>query len=141
MSLYENEQLCFFTQGMSLSPFGGLFSYPYHCMAAPAAVAPAHPTCSATSSPSRNHHSSRPWMRFNPYQIPTSVNSCQSLLTSRSTTTRSPGTSNSQHELSKSGVRSPVSGNHTYKGKAKQKTSPSKTTLKDSINELQNIHY
>ncbi|XP_029304106.1 T-box transcription factor TBX3-like [Cottoperca gobio] len=112
------------SQGISLSPFGGLFSYPYGYMAAPAL-----PACSATSTLARNHtfRSSRPWLRFNPYHIPTtSVTSGQNLLTSRS-----PGNSNSQYELSKSGSResSPVSDNHkSPKTKAKQKTASPKNS-------------
>ncbi|KAM7397729.1 hypothetical protein PAMA_005857 [Pampus argenteus] len=92
------------SQGISLSPFGGLFSYPYHYMAAPAANAPALPTSSATSTLARNHcfRSSRPWSRFSPYQMPTSS---QNLLR-----TRLPTSSYSQSELFKSGSResSPV---------------------------------
>ncbi|XP_074467257.1 T-box transcription factor TBX2b-like [Sebastes fasciatus] len=119
------------SQGISLSPFGGLFSYPYGYMAAPAL-----PTCSATSTLARNHcfRSSRPWLRFSPYQIPTtSVTSGQNLLT-----TRSPGSTNSQSEVSKSGgsrESSPVSDNHSHKTKAKQKTASPK-----NINELPNTH-
>ncbi len=126
--------LCFFTQGISLSPFGGLFSYPYHYMTAPAAIAPALPTCSATSALARSHclHSTRPWLRFNPYLIPTSVTSSQNLLT-----TRSADGPNSQSEPSKS--QSKESDNHSHKTKAKQKTSPLKNIIKGSINELQNI--
>ncbi|XP_070773633.1 T-box transcription factor TBX2b-like [Enoplosus armatus] len=111
------------SQGISLSPFGGLFSYPYRYMAAPAAVGPALPTSSATSTLARNHcfRSSRPWLRFSPYQIPTSVIASQNLLT-----TSSPGGSKSQSELSKSGSResSPVSNNRSHKTMAKQKTAP-----------------
>nr|XP_033494546.1 T-box transcription factor TBX2b-like isoform X1 [Epinephelus lanceolatus] len=122
------------SQGISLSPFGGLFSYPYSYMAAPAL-----PTCSATSTLARNHcfRSSRPWLRFSPYQVPTSVISSQSLLTSRS-----PCSSNSQSELSKSGSReaSPVSDNHSHKSKAKGKIAPTKNTAKGSSNELQKTH-
>uniref|UniRef100_A0A3Q3ES47 T-box transcription factor 2a n=1 Tax=Labrus bergylta TaxID=56723 RepID=A0A3Q3ES47_9LABR len=90
------------SQGIPLSPFGGLLSYPYRYMAAPAAIAPALPTCSATSTLARNHcfRSHQPWLRFNPYQIPTSAASCQNLLT-----TGSPASSNSLSELSKSGSR------------------------------------
>ncbi|XP_073335701.1 T-box transcription factor TBX2b-like [Pagrus major] len=121
------------SQGISLSPFGGSFSYPYRYVAAPAAL----PTCSVTSTLARNNcfRSPRPWLRYNPYLIPTSVTSSQNLLTARS-----PGSSNS--ELSKSGSResSPVSDNHSHQTKAKQKTAPPKNTVKSATNELQNIH-
>ncbi|XP_071317617.1 T-box transcription factor TBX2b-like [Trachinotus anak] len=95
------------SQGISVSPFGGLLSYPYRYMAAPAAVTPALPTSSATSSLTRNHcfRSSRPWMRLSPYQIPSS-------LTSSLLTTRSPGSSGLPYD------------NHSHKTKAKQKTAP-----------------
>ncbi|XP_068457140.1 T-box transcription factor TBX2b-like [Clinocottus analis] len=106
-------------QGMSLSPFGGLF-YPYGYMAAPALH-----TCSATPTPARNPclRSSRPWLQFSPYQIPTSVP-----LSQNSLSTRSPGSSNSQYEVSKSGSResSSVPDNHSHQIKAKQKTLPPK---------------
>ncbi|XP_042355767.1 T-box transcription factor TBX2b-like [Plectropomus leopardus] len=122
------------SQGISLSPFGGLFPYSYSYM-----TAPALPTCSVTSTLARNHcfRSSRPWLRFSPYQIPTSVTSSQSLLTTRST-----GSSNSQSELSKSGSResSPVSDDHSQKTKAGQKNASPKNTVKGSTNELQNTH-
>ncbi|XP_018548164.1 T-box transcription factor TBX2b [Lates calcarifer] len=128
--MFHLSQQMLASQGISLSPFGGLLSYPYRYMAAPAAIAPALPTCSATSSLTNNHHfrSSRPWLRFNPYQIPTSVTSCQSLLTTRS------NASNSRSELSKSGSResSPVYDDHSYKTKATQKTVPHKATVKSS---------
>ncbi|KAM6983893.1 T-box transcription factor TBX2b-like [Tautogolabrus adspersus] len=126
------------SQGIPLSPFGGLLPYPYRYMAAPASIAPALPTCSATSTLARNHcfRSHQPWLRFNPYQIPTSVTSCQNLLT-----TGSPASSNSQFELSKSGSResSPVSENPSERTKVKLKTAPIKTIVKESIKELQNL--
>ncbi|XP_028451438.1 T-box transcription factor TBX2b-like [Perca flavescens] len=119
------------SQGLSLSPFGGLFSYPYGYMAAPAL-----PTCSATSTLARNHcfRSSQPWLRFSPYQIPNSVNSSQNLFANRP-----PSSSNSQSKVSKSGSRqsSPVSDNQSHKTKAKQKCASPKIS-KCSVNELQN---
>ncbi|XP_069001717.1 T-box transcription factor TBX3-like [Embiotoca jacksoni] len=127
------------TQGLSLSPFGGLFSYPYRYMAAPGAVAPALHTCPATPSLARNHRYShtQPWLRFSPYQIPTSATLGQNLLS-----TRLPGRSHAQPELTKSGSResSPVSDNHSYQTKAKLKTVPPKAIVKSSTDKLQNIH-
>ncbi|XP_036976743.1 T-box transcription factor TBX2b-like [Acanthopagrus latus] len=121
------------SQGISLSPFGGSFSYPYRYVAAPAAL----PTCSVTSTLSRNNcfRSPRPWLRYNPYLIPNSVTTSHNLLTARSL-----GSSNS--ELSKSGSResSPVSDNHSHQTKAKQTIAPPKNTVKSSSHELQNIH-
>ncbi|XP_030010659.1 T-box transcription factor TBX3-like [Sphaeramia orbicularis] len=91
-----------------ISPFGGLFSYP-HYMAAPVAIAPALPTSSATSAlvRHRSFHSSRPWMRYSPYHIPSSVTSGQSLCRNRLS-------KGSQSDLSKSdsGEPSPVSDHH-----------------------------
>uniref|UniRef100_A0A3Q4HM59 T-box transcription factor 2a n=1 Tax=Neolamprologus brichardi TaxID=32507 RepID=A0A3Q4HM59_NEOBR len=83
------------SQGISPSPYGGLFSYPYRYMAAPGSVTPALSFCTATSSHSRNqrYSNSRPWVRFSPYQIPTSITSSQNLLTSRL-----PGRSQSERE-------------------------------------------
>uniref|UniRef100_A0A3B5BAL7 T-box transcription factor TBX2b-like n=1 Tax=Stegastes partitus TaxID=144197 RepID=A0A3B5BAL7_9TELE len=123
------------SQGISLSPFGGLFSYPYCYMAAPGATGPALPACSATASLTRNHRysNSRPWLRFSPYQIPTSVTSRQNLQAARLL-----GRSHSQSELSKSGSTesSPASHNHSYKAKAKQTTVPPKTVVMCSTDEL-----
>ncbi|KAM3868692.1 T-box transcription factor TBX2b-like [Diretmus argenteus] len=114
-----------------LSPFGGLFPYPYHYMAAPAL-----PTCSATSTLTRNHcfSTSHPWLRFSPYHIPGSVSSSPNLLATRRTD------SNAGLELSKSGSRelSPVSESHSNKAVGRKTVSP-KTTVKDSTYELQNI--
>lgn len=122
-----------------MSPFGGLFSYPYSYMVAPSAIAPALPTCSATSTLARNHcfRSPRPWLRFSPYQIPDSVTSSPTL-----PTTGMCGGSNSQPKLSNSGSResSQVPDNHSHKSKAKQKTATPKNTVMGSVNELQNIH-
>ncbi|XP_034539190.1 T-box transcription factor TBX2b-like isoform X2 [Notolabrus celidotus] len=126
------------SQGIPLSPFGGLLSYPYRYMAAPTAIAPALPTCSAASTPARNHcfRSHQPWLRFSPYQIPTSVTSSQNLLS-----TVSPARSSSQSELTKSGSResSPVSDNPSHRNKAKLKTAAMRAVVKESVKELQNL--
>ncbi|XP_041657979.1 T-box transcription factor TBX2b-like [Cheilinus undulatus] len=126
------------SQGIPLSPFGGLLSYPYRYMAAPTSVAPALPTCFPTSTLTRNHcfRSHQPWLRFSPYPIPTSITSCQNLFT-----TGSPVSSNSQSELSQYGSResSPESDNHSYRAKAKLKTAPIKAIIKESVKELQNL--
>uniref|UniRef100_A0A3P8SH94 T-box transcription factor 2a n=1 Tax=Amphiprion percula TaxID=161767 RepID=A0A3P8SH94_AMPPE len=125
------------SQGVALSPFGGLLSYPYCYMAAPGATAPALPACSATASLTRNHRysNSRPWLRFSPYQIPTSVASRQNLQTARLL-----GRSSSQSELSKSGSTesSPASHNHGFKTKVKQMAVPPKITAMCSTDELKN---
>ncbi|XP_028278004.1 T-box transcription factor TBX3-like [Parambassis ranga] len=110
------------SKGLSLSPFGGMFSYPYHYMAASSVAAPSLPTGAAASPLTRTHpysNNTRPWFQFSPYQIPASVTSSQNL-----PTTRPPGRSHSQSDLSKSGSRepSPMSDIHGYKTKAKLKT-------------------
>ncbi|XP_020320526.1 T-box transcription factor TBX2b isoform X1 [Oncorhynchus kisutch] len=125
------------SQGISMPPFGGLFPYPYTYMAAAAAAASALPSCTAASSLGRNPFltTSRPRLRFNPYQIPTSIPSSTNLLT-----TGLPGSINAPSDLSKSGSRetSPVSEHHSHKV-ASQRTASPKTSKKDSNNELQNI--
>ncbi|XP_047462173.1 T-box transcription factor TBX2b-like isoform X2 [Mugil cephalus] len=126
------------SQGVSLSPFGGLFSYPYRYMASPGAVAPALPSCRATSTLNRNHrHSnSQPWLHFSPYQVPASVTSRQTVLANRLM-----GRSQAHSQLSKSGSResSPLSDNHGCKMKTKKQTVPLKSIPEGSTDELQNV--
>ncbi|XP_035638591.1 T-box transcription factor TBX2b-like isoform X2 [Oncorhynchus keta] len=124
------------SQGISIPPFGGLFPYPYNYMAA-AAAASAFPNCTAASTLGRNHFltTSRQRLRFNPYQMPTSVPPSTNLLT-----TGLPGSLNAASDLSKSGSRetSPVSEHHSQKASSQSTASP-KTSVKDSTNELINI--
>ncbi|XP_076024947.1 T-box transcription factor TBX2b-like [Genypterus blacodes] len=123
-------------QGISLSPFGGLLSYPFHYLGAPAAGAPAHPARIATSTLARNQDFSGawPWLRFNPYQISSSVTSNENLLATRLTACL-----NEQSVCSKSGGRKSRPEKHNHKIRADQKTAPPKTIVKDSINELRDI--
>ncbi|KAA0716491.1 T-box transcription factor TBX2b [Triplophysa tibetana] len=125
------------SQGISMSPFGGLLSYPYTYMAAAAAAASALPAGSAASSLGRNPFlsSTRPRLRYNPYQIPVSVPQSPGLLT-----TGLPSTLNAESESSKPGSRdgSPISEHQSHKT-GSCRTSGSPKFLKDSINELQNI--
>ncbi|KAL0192479.1 hypothetical protein M9458_010775, partial [Cirrhinus mrigala] len=69
--------------GISMPPFGGLLPYPYTYMAAAAAAASALPAGSAASTLSRNPFlsSTRPRLRFSPYQIPVSIPQSSGLLT------------------------------------------------------------
>ncbi|XP_034462837.1 T-box transcription factor TBX2b-like [Hippoglossus hippoglossus] len=132
--MYHLSQHMLASQGLSLSPFGGLLSYPYHYMAAPAVINPALHTST------RNHcfRSSRsPWLRFSPYPIPTSATSSQSLFADRSS-----GGSNSLSELSKSNSRQSgqLCNNHSHKTTAKQRTPAHKATVKGSMDELQNVY-
>ncbi|XP_064833985.1 T-box transcription factor TBX2b-like isoform X2 [Oncorhynchus masou masou] len=124
------------SQGISIPPFGGLFPYPYNYMAA-AAAASTLPNCTAASTLGRNHFltTSRQRLRFNPYQMPTSVPPSTNLLT-----TGLPGSLNAASDLSKSGSRetSPVSEHHSQKASSQSTASP-KTSVKDSTNELINI--
>lgn len=78
------------SQGIPMPTFGGLFPYPYTYMAAAAAAASALPATSAAAaaaaaagSLSRSPFlgSSRPRLRFSPYQIPVSIPPSTSLLT------------------------------------------------------------
>ncbi|CAB1352796.1 unnamed protein product [Coregonus sp. 'balchen'] len=125
------------SQGISMPPFGGLFPYPYNYMAAAAAAASALPNCTAASTLGRNHFltTSRQRLRFNPYQMPTSIPPSTNLLT-----TGLPGSLNAASDLSKSGSRetSPVSEHHSHKASSQTTASP-KTSVKDSTNELLNI--
>ncbi|XP_075709644.1 T-box transcription factor TBX3 [Rhinoderma darwinii] len=62
------------SQGLAMSPFGGLFSYPYTYMAAAAAASSAvhrHPFLNAV----------RPRLRYNPYSFPMTMPDSGSLLT------------------------------------------------------------
>ncbi|KAM4620323.1 T-box transcription factor TBX2b-like [Polymixia lowei] len=136
--LFHLSQHMLASQGISKSPFEGLFPYLYNYMAAPAAVVSALPTCPATSTLGRTRclSSSHPWLRFSPYQIPTSIVSSQNLLTARL-----PVNLNAGSELSKSGSRepSPVPKHHSYKAGDVQKATPPKRTVRDSTNELKNM--
>lgn len=129
----------FWLQGIPMSPFGGLFPYPYTYMAAAAAAASALPTSSSPSSLSRNPflNSSRSRLRFNPYQLPVAIPPSTNLLTTGLSASLNPST-----DSSKSGSREASPGldqhNHKASGSSQRNVSP-KATLKESINELQNI--
>ncbi|KPP77115.1 T-box transcription factor TBX2b-like [Scleropages formosus] len=127
------------SQGIPMPTFGGLFPYPYTYMAAAAAAASALPTSTAATSLSRNPFlsSSRPRLRFSPYQIPVSIPQSTNLLT-----TGLPGGSlNPGSESSKPGSRetSPGPEHHNHKAGSSQRSGSPKGSLKESMNELQNI--
>ncbi|GAA6067728.1 T-box transcription factor TBX2b [Tachysurus ichikawai] len=126
------------SQGIPMPPFGGLFPYPYTYMAAAAAAASALPASSTSSSLARNPflNSSRPRIRFSPYQLPVAIPQSTNLLT-----TGLPGGLNPSTESSKSGSReaSPVPDQHNHKAASSLRNVSPKATLKESINELQNI--
>lgn len=125
-------------QGIPMPPFGGLFPYPYTYMAAAAAAASALPVSSSSSSLTRNPflNSSRPRLRFSPYQLPVAIPQSTNLLT-----TGLAGGLNPSSDSSKSGSReaSPVPDQHNHKAASSQRNGSPKATLKESINELQNI--
>lgn len=126
------------SQGIPMPTFGGLFPYPYTYMAAAAAAASAS-ALPATSSRNPFLSSSRPRLRFNPYQLPVSIPASSSLLAAGL-----PGGLNAGSESSKSGSRetspAPDHHNHNHKtGSGARAGSPKSSNLKDSINELQNI--
>ncbi|XP_057695750.1 T-box transcription factor TBX2b [Corythoichthys intestinalis] len=126
------------SQGIPMPQFGGLFPYPYTYMAAAAAAASALPASSTSSPLCRNPFlaTSRPRLRFNPYQLPISMSQSSSLLT-----TNLQCSLNSGSESSKACSRetSPALEHHSYnknEGSCESDTSPK---TKDSPNELQNI--
>ncbi|XP_029963925.1 T-box transcription factor TBX2b isoform X1 [Salarias fasciatus] len=129
------------SQGIPMPPFGGLFPYPYTYMAAAAAAASASalPATSASSPLSRNPFlgSSRPRLRFNPYQLPVSLPQSSSLLATGLQAGPAPGS-----ESSKPGSRetSPAPEHHAnHKTGGSGRASSPKGSLKDSVNELQSI--
>ena len=131
-----------------MPPFGGLFPYPYTYMAAAAAAASASalPATSTSSPLSRNPFlsSSRPRLRFNPYQLPVSLPQTSNLLTTTAAGLQ-PSSLNPGSESSKPGSRetspSPQEhhSNHKMGGSSSGRTASPKTSMKDSVNELQSI--
>lgn len=134
----SSSSLLLLLQGIPMPPFGGLFPYPYTYMAAAAAAASASALpATSTSSLTRNPFlsSSRPRLRFNPYQLPVSLPQSSSLL-STGLQGLNPGS-----ESSKPGSResSPALEQHSnHKSGSGRSTSP-KASMKDSVNELQSI--
>ncbi|XP_053310548.1 T-box transcription factor TBX2 [Spea bombifrons] len=126
------------SQGIPMPTFGGLFPYPYTYMAAAAAAASAMPATSATTTMPRNPFLSttRPRLRFSPYQIPVTIPPSTNLLT-----TGLPASLNLGSESSKPGSSresSPIPDTPVHKRSHSSSHSP-KGSIKDSINELQNI--
>lgn len=131
---YNNTLFSCSKQRVSLSPFGGMVSYPYHYTAPPGEISPALPSCSSLRPHTRIHHqsNSQPWLRFSPYQIPLSFTSRQNLATACL-----PLRSCSQLGLSTPGTRdsSLVSDSHGYEGGIVQRTAPPMASV--SVDELQ----
>ncbi|XP_077402887.1 T-box transcription factor TBX2b-like isoform X2 [Vanacampus margaritifer] len=107
--MFQLSQHVLVPQGLSIPPFGGLLSYPWSYLTSPAATTPALTTASTTSAFLRNRsfHSSLPWLRMSPYQIPAASISSQKLLTASSNSNEL-----EQYKLYSLGT-SPVSNDHT----------------------------
>lgn len=125
-----------------MPPFGGLFPYPYTYMAAAAAAASASalPATSTSSPLSRNPFlgSSRPRLRFNPYQLPVSLPQSSSLLTTGLQGSINPGSESSKPGSRETSPAPEHHSNHKTGGSSGRVASP-KTSVKDSVNELQSI--
>ncbi|XP_073471355.1 T-box transcription factor TBX2 [Aquarana catesbeiana] len=126
------------SQGIPMPTFGGLFPYPYTYMAAAAAAASAMPATSAASTMPRNPFlsSTRPRLRFSPYQMPVSIPPSTNLLTTGLPSSLNPGSESSKPGSSRE--PSPIPDTPVHKRSHSSSLSP-KTSMKDSINELQNI--
>ncbi|XP_074869697.1 T-box transcription factor TBX2 [Carettochelys insculpta] len=129
------------SQGIPMPTFGGLFPYPYTYMAAAAAAASAMPATSAAaaSSLSRNPFlsSSRPRLRFSPYQIPVTIPPSTNLLTTGLSASLNPASDGSKPGSSRES--SPLPDLPLHKPSSQRGSLSPKSSLKDSINELQNI--
>ncbi|XP_075296293.1 T-box transcription factor TBX2 [Opisthocomus hoazin] len=129
------------SQGIPMPTFGGLFPYPYTYMAAAAAAASAMPATSATAAGplSRNPFlgSSRPRLRFSPYQLPVTIPPSTNLLTTGLPATLNPGSEGSKAGSSRE--PSPLPEVPLHKGGSQRPAASPKGSLKESLNELQNI--
>ncbi|XP_051491966.1 T-box transcription factor TBX2 [Apus apus] len=129
------------SQGIPMPTFGGLFPYPYTYMAAAAAAASAMPATSATATGplSRNPFlgSSRPRLRFSPYQLPVTIPPSTNLLTTGLPASINPGSEGSKAGSSRES--SPLPELPLHKGGSQRPAASPKGSLKESLNELQNI--
>ncbi|KAM6192389.1 T-box transcription factor TBX2 [Sarcoramphus papa] len=129
------------SQGIPVPTFGGLFPYPYTYMAAAAAAASAMPATSAAAAGplSRNPFlgSSRPRLRFSPYQLPVTIPPSTNLLTTGLPTSLNPGSEGSKAGSSRES--SPLPEVPLHKGGSQRPATSPKGSLKESLNELQNI--
>ncbi|NWZ14338.1 TBX2B factor, partial [Agelaius phoeniceus] len=130
------------SQGIPMPTFGGLFPYPYTYMAAAAAAASAMPATSAAAAAgplSRNPFlgSSRPRLRFSPYQLPVSIPPSTNLLTTGLPASLNPGAEGSKGGSSRE--PSPLPEAPLHKGGGQRPAASPKGSLKESLNELQNI--
>ncbi|NXS26707.1 TBX2B factor, partial [Pomatostomus ruficeps] len=129
------------SQGIPMPTFGGLFPYPYTYMAAAAAAASAMPATSAAAAGplSRNPFlgSSRPRLRFSPYQLPVTIPPSTNLLTTGLPASLNPGSEGSKGGSSRE--PSPLPEVPLHKGGSQRPAASPKGSLKESLNELQNI--
>ncbi|KAK1187718.1 TBX2B factor, partial [Pygoscelis papua] len=129
------------SQGIPMPTFGGLFPYPYTYMAAAAAAASAMPATSAAAAGplSRNPFlgSSRPRLRFSPYQLPVTIPPSTNLLTTGLPASLNPGSEGSKAGSSRES--SPLPEVPLHKGGSQRPAASPKGSLKESLNELQNI--
>ncbi|XP_072738174.1 T-box transcription factor TBX2 [Ciconia boyciana] len=129
------------SQGIPMPTFGGLFPYPYTYMAAAAAAASAMPATSAAAAGplSRNPFlgSSRPRLRFSPYQLPVTIPPSTNLLTTGLPASLNPGSEGSKAGSSRES--SPLPEMPLHKGGSQRPAASPKGSLKESLNELQNI--
>ncbi|NXD78486.1 TBX2B factor, partial [Halcyon senegalensis] len=129
------------SQGIPMPTFGGLFPYPYTYMAAAAAAASAMPATSAAAAGplSRNPFlgSSRPRLRFSPYQLPVTIPPSTNLLTTGLPASLNPGSEGSKAGSSRES--SPLPEVPLHKGGSQRPATSPKGSLKESLNELQNI--
>ncbi|NWX43058.1 TBX2B factor, partial [Steatornis caripensis] len=129
------------SQGIPMPTFGGLFPYPYTYMAAAAAAASAMPATSAAAAGplSRNPFlgSSRPRLRFSPYQLPVTIPPSTNLLTTGLPASLNPGSEGSKAGSSRES--SPLPEVPLHKAGSQRPAASPKGSLKESLNELQNI--
>ncbi|NWI87809.1 TBX2B factor, partial [Pitta sordida] len=129
------------SQGIPMPTFGGLFPYPYTYMAAAAAAASAMPATSAAAAGplSRNPFlgSSRPRLRFSPYQLPVTIPPSTNLLTTGLPASLNPGSEGSKAGSSRES--SPLPDVPLHKAGSQRPAASPKGSLKESLNELQNI--
>ncbi|XP_041338763.1 T-box transcription factor TBX2 [Pyrgilauda ruficollis] len=130
------------SQGIPMPTFGGLFPYPYTYMAAAAAAASAMPATSAAAAGplSRNPFlgSSRPRLRFSPYQLPVTIPPSTNLLTTGLPASLNPGSEGSKAGSSRESSPLPPEV-PLHKGGSQRPAASPKGSLKESLNELQNI--
>nr|XP_020456599.1 T-box transcription factor TBX3 isoform X2 [Monopterus albus] len=131
------------SQGIAMSPFGNLFSYPYNYMAAAAAAS------SAASSSVHRHpflNAVRPRLRYSPYSLPMAVPDSTLLTTAMSSMTGSASELKGDSIVPASPVpaatldsTSEVTSHSSTMSSGSVSMSPKTCAEKDTANELQSI--